>query len=268
LRCVAEVYQRRSFKQADHGVNRETYPYPLAGLCYCAHCDQLARREHTPTQRTTLGSIGYPRPRAYRHSRRGVKCGCSNRSVPAAVIEGEVGHLLALLTVRTEALKALADLAAQIHGRQETLDLEHEKARAIARCQEKIKRAQELYVELELDKAAYEAVLTENRREIVRWQHRTAEVTRLYLQLEKCAMAIETLNAVWTSSNDAERQAMVRSLFEEIVVNLDTHRIEGFKLKAWADEFLTLRAALYEIEENTTRQPKNRSGSVPKFGPK
>lgn len=38
---------------------------------------------------------------------------------------------------------------------------------------------------------------------------------------------------------------MARNLFSYIVYNLDTQRIVDFRLKPWADRFITLRAALY-----------------------
>ena len=45
-------------------------------------------------------------------------------------------------------------------------------------------------------------------------------------------------------------------MFEEIIFDLDTQRIVDFRLKAWADRYIVLRAALYEAEngdENSTK---------------
>jgi hypothetical protein len=41
---------------------------------------------------------------------------------------------------------------------------------------------------------------------------------------------------------------MAHHLFSEIVFNLDTRRIESYKLKPWADDFLMLRMELYQEE--------------------
>jgi hypothetical protein len=54
---------------------------------------------------------------------------------------------------------------------------------------------------------------------------------------------------MWHGGNDDDKQGLVRSLFEEIVLNLDTQRITSFKLKPWADNFISLRAALYQDQE-------------------
>jgi len=133
--------------------------------------------------------------------------------------------------VRDEAVKALSDLAARINGQQETIDLEKEKARAIAQCKERIKRAQQEFIELRMSEEDWKTVRDANQHEIARWQRRTDSITELYLQLEKCAIAVKTFSALWQSDKDAERQDMIRNLFEEIVINLDTQRIESFKLK-------------------------------------
>jgi hypothetical protein len=44
--------------------------------------------------------------RRYKH-KQGVKCGCTNRTVPAEDIEAEVGRLLKLLPIREDALDYL-----------------------------------------------------------------------------------------------------------------------------------------------------------------
>src|SRR5690606_29060567 len=38
--------------------------------------------------------------------------------------------------------------------------------------------------------------------------------------------------------------------FDEIVYDLDTQQIVDFRLKPWADQFIILRAALYETEDD------------------
>ena len=162
--------------------------------------------------------------------------------------------------MRDEAVKALSDLAARINGQQETIDLEKEKARAIAQCKERIKRAQQEFIELRMSEEDWKTVRDANQHEIARWQRRTDSITELYLQLEKCAIAVKTFSALWQSDKDAERQDMIRNLFEEIVINLDTQRIETFKLKVWAEEFLTLRATLYAVEDEKS-QSENGTGS-------
>ncbi|MBN1286559.1 MAG: hypothetical protein JXB47_14265 [Anaerolineae bacterium] len=52
---------------------------------------------------------------------------------------------------------------------------------------------------------------------------------------------------------------MAQNLFTEIVYNLDTRRIESFKLKPWADRFLMLRASLYQDESELSGEKENSS---------
>jgi hypothetical protein len=42
---------------------------------------------------------------------------------------------------------------------------------------------------------------------------------------------------------------LAQNLFEYIVYDLDLQRITDFRLKPWADRFLTLRARLYNVED-------------------
>jgi len=86
----------------------------------------------------------------------------------------------------------------------------------------------------------------QNEREMAHWQARTTETEKLGLELAMCAEALDKLARLWDISNDEDRQGLVRSLFTEIVYDLDTQRIVDFRLKPWADRFIVLRAALYE----------------------
>ena len=56
------------------------------------------------------------------------------------------------------------------------------------------------------------------------------------------------MGKLWEISSNEDRQGMVTMLFEYIEYDLDTRRITDFRLKPWADNFLVLRAALYETE--------------------
>lgn len=87
-----------------------------------------------------------------------------------------------------------------------------------------------------------------NEREIAHWEARTSETEKAALELAMCVDMVEKLEKLWKWGTPEEQQAMARSLFTEIVFDLDTRRIVDFKLKPWADRFLTVRAALYEYE--------------------
>jgi hypothetical protein len=48
----------------------------------------------------------------------------------------------------------------------------------------------------------------------------------------------------WEQASNEGRQAFARSLFSEIVYDLDTRRIVGLKLKPWVEPYLQMRAGI------------------------
>ena len=66
-------------------------------------------------------------------------------------------------------------------------------------------------------------------------------------------------NRQLTRADDEDKQGMARNLFTSITYDLDTQRIVDFKLKPWADRFITLRTALYEDENAEFEGNKNPS---------
>jgi hypothetical protein len=63
-----------------------------------------------------------------------------------------------------------------------------------------------------------------------------------------CLDAVDKIARLWDGADAEDRQGMAQNLFDELVVNVDTRRIESFKLKPWADRFLVLRMELYRDE--------------------
>jgi hypothetical protein len=90
------------------------------------------------------------------------------------------------------------------------------------------------------------------------------------MELSMCVQAIETLNRLWEVSSDEDKQGMARHLFEYLVYDLDKQQIVDFRLKAWADQFLILRAGLYLEEHNGedyNDNPMTLTGLEPVFWP-
>ena len=107
---VGKVRLKRTVKYTPGDkVNRGTYPYPLAGLLYCHHCEQLAEQHDNPKLRTRLGGKGGQDGR-YRH-RHGVTCGCSNRSVRSEIVHEDFAQLLDLLTVASDQVDLMTELS-------------------------------------------------------------------------------------------------------------------------------------------------------------
>jgi hypothetical protein len=84
-----------------------------------------------------------------------------------------------------------------------------------------------------------------NEWEIAHWEARTTEAEGKALELSLCLEAVNRMAQVWDTGTDEDRQGMAQHLFEEIVFDLDTWRIESYQLKPWADDFLMLRMNLY-----------------------
>jgi hypothetical protein len=256
LRRVAAVRLERTQKPAtDTGVKKQDYPYPLAGITYCARCEELAQAQGNESLRSRLGgknsNITYEKLR-YRH-KPGSSCGVSNRSVPAEVLERDFVKLINLLSIKPEALQLMTELAIQIdkkrRGAAKEENLEQQKQEAIALCNRRIEAAVNLYQDGAIDRAEYVRLREQNELEIAHWQTRTTETERLALELAMCVQAVDKLASLWNTSTDDDRQGLARSLFVSLTYDLDRRRIVEFRLKPWAENFIVLRAGLYEDEK-------------------
>lgn len=278
LRTVAQVRQERTMKPSNDGVNRITYPYPLAAITYCAHCEALALKHNDPKLRTTIGGSNTYGTLRYKH-KAGVKCGCRNRSVRCEIFEAEFDRLVQLLDIKPEALDLMTELAIQVDraaGRRgDEVDLEQQKIEAIALCRRRIEATVVLFGDGHINSAEYRRRIEINEREIAHWEARTSDTEQLAIELGMCIEAVNRISRLWKMSNPEDRQGLVRSLFDYLVYDLDTRRIVDFRMKGWADRFITIRAAFYEEEENAAREsdseshighhqaavPKNEAGS-------
>jgi hypothetical protein len=258
LHPVGKVPKARSLKPVDKGIRALTYPYPLNGITYCYHCNLLAQEHNDPKRRTRLGGFA-TRKLAAHHVR--AHCSCTNRSVLAEKYETDFGRLIKLLTVRQEAIDLMVELSIQAGkaGQPGEVDVEKEKREAIALCRRRIDAAVHLYGEGRIDRDEYLRRVEANEREIAHWEARTTETEKIALELTLCMDALDKIARLWDVSDDEDRQGMARSLFTEVIYNLDTHRIVDFKLKPWADRFLVLRAALYEGENQDAEDSSSAS---------
>lgn len=272
LRSVAQVRQERTRKPTNVGVRRETYPYPLTGITYCAHCERQAAHHQNPKLKSRLlgkgAGIEYE-IRRYRH-KTGIKCGSQNRSVPAERLEADFKRLIDLLVVKDDSLDLMMELAIQADkqdGRfSQDVDLETQKQEAIALCNRRIEATIQLYGDGRMERDEYLRRMEVNEREIAHWQSRTTETEKLALELAFCIETLDKVTRLWEMGDDEVRQGLVRSLFEYVVYDLDTQRIVDFGLKYRADRFLTLRAALHQNDEARKHAEKekdpDKSGSL------
>ena len=254
LRAVAEARHQRSQRPVDKGVKPDTFPYPLSGITFCAHCERLALAHNNPRLRSRLGGKGARRtsgdiPR-YRH-KSGVRCGSDNKSVRCDVYEADFERLIRLLTIRPEAMILMTELAIQAdsHRFRDDIDIDKQKEEAIALCRRRVEAAMHLYKDGETDRAEYLQIRETNEREIVHWETRTTETERLAIELAMCVEAVDKLARLWEISEPEDQQGLAQNLFESIVYDLDEQRIVDFRLKPWADQFLVVRASLSTLEE-------------------
>ena len=175
----------------------------------------------------------------------------NNRSIPCDVLEDDFGRLIKLLEASDESIDPMTELAIQAENGSITDDeseFERQKYEAVARCNRRIEAARHLYLDGEISRDDYLIRKEQNEREITHWEIRTSETQQIAMELAMCVDAIETMARLWDIANDEDRKGMAQNLFDEVVVNLDTRRIESFKLKPWVDRFLVLRMELYRDE--------------------
>ena len=130
---------------------------------------------------------------------------------------------------------------------------------AIVKCRRKLEAARHLYLEGDLSREEYERRKEETERELAHWETHTAEAELITLELEFCLEAIDRIRQLWDIGDDEDRQGMARNLFSEVVYDLDTQRIVDFRLKPWADRFVSLRVSLYN-EEGKKNSPNENIG--------
>lgn len=256
LRQVGHIRQERTTRPVDRGMKQDVFPYPLTGLTYCAHCEQVAKAQDNPRLRSKFWGKGAlknkPSTLRYRH-RPGLNCGVVKKSVPCEIYEHDFNRLIQLLTIKPEAVELMTELAIQADGQRfrQDVDVEKQKEEAIALCRRRIDAAIHLYKDGLMDRDEFVRTRDNNEREIRHWESRTTETEKLAVELAMCIEAVNKLSRLWDISEPEDRQGLAQSMFEYLVYDLDEQRITDFRLKPWADRFLTLRADLYALESDT-----------------
>ena len=200
LKQVGEVSRSRSSKRSDRGVKLKDRTYALSALVYCAHCDELARRQNNPRLRThLLGRAKTDKRRGSYQHRYGIQCGCVARQKPDELVEGEFVRLCRHLTLNDKALAELKHLSASLLGGTfETHDdSEAKRTAAIAKCQKRLEAARHLYEDGELERDVYLNRKATIEDELLHWRNYTSETTRMQIQLAMCVEAFTRLVELW-----------------------------------------------------------------------
>ncbi|GAB4575751.1 MAG: hypothetical protein Kow0077_28820 [Anaerolineae bacterium] len=248
LRQVALVQQKRSATTKPHGASRKTRIYPLAGLLTCAQCERNAIEHNDLRLRSTLSGWNARGVYRYRHVQ-GVKCGCKARTVRAESVEADFRRLISLLTISPEGLAQMTELAMQAEWNmddQDAIELERQKKAAIAKQKRRLDAIRHLYADGEMTREEYLINKEDAERQIAHWEARTTATEQATLELRLCMEALERITSLWDAGSDQEKLQLAQMLFDDVVYDLDARRIVDFRLKPWADRYLTLRAAMYE----------------------
>ena len=257
LYSVGETRIKRTIRtNKDHGINKKAFPYPLAGLVRCAHCERISHNQSNDKLRSKLsGKKNGKGRRRYRH-KSGVICGCTNRSVMANVLETEVGRLLDLLTLKEKEVNKLNHLALSASNFMEQgtdkHNFEAERRTNISKATRRIQAAKMLFLDGDLSRDEYIRRKEQAERDIDLWESQALEEKEIVVELASCIHAIDKISKLWKSGDAQDKQSMARNIVDYVVFDLDTHRIVDFRLKRWADRFITVRASLYldDSEEN------------------
>lgn len=261
LRRVAQVQEQRSMTIRASGSKKRVYAYGLLRVVYCARCEQIALNEDNPKRRSRLSGTNTDRPR-YRHAE-GVHCGCKRRSIEAKQLEDDFVRLVQLLTLKPEAHHLLLELA--MNASRDTTNaesLEDEKRAAIAVLKQQLINLLDLYKNAVISAEEYYRDKTDRDRQIAFWEARTTDAHKKEYELERVIAAFSQLIDLWETADSDGRSVLARGLFQYLVFDLDKQQIVDFRLHAWADQYLMLRADLYDDEED---ENTGNSGSDDEF---
>ncbi len=256
LYAVGETRIKRTIRSnKDHGITKKAFPYPLAGMVRCAHCEQIAYEQSNIKLQTKLtGKKNGKGHRRYRH-KTGVTCGCTNRSVLAEVLENEVSRLLDLLVIRKDQVDRLNQLALSannfINYEGDSRNLEAERRTKISQAKKRLQAAKMLYLDGDLNREEYILRKEQAERDIDLWEARALEEKEIVVELATCVRVIDKISTLWKGGDTQDKQGMAKNIIDYIVFDLDTHRIVDFRLKQWADRFISVRAKLHEDDFST-----------------
>lgn len=243
------MIRSRDVKHApDFAVHADSAIYPLSKVVFCAHCERLAVEQENPALKSYLTGLHASRnnPR-YRHKETHHSCGAMNKSVLAETLENDFARLVSHLAVKPETLPVMAKWFAEVNQENQTPDQRAEILAEVAEWKQRMKNADTLFRRARLSESEWEQDVLECERQIALLEARLSEQTEIRMMLEITANRIADMQKNWYEATPADKQAFVHSLFSEIIYDLDTRRIVGFKMKPWAESFLQLRVGLEEF---------------------
>jgi hypothetical protein len=239
----AERFREKSQSKPDTGSRANTRVFPLSRITYCAHCEQKSLANDDPSQRVYL--VGYEGSRSprYRHADRKYICTGKNKSVKAEVLENEFSRLIAALTIRADVIPKMVEQLTTINQQQLAPDRKEEMLAEIHLCRQRIRNAEKLFMMARLDEESLRKHIEENENQIAHLQAVMNEEGHIRQMIEVTATMLAEMGGRWQDASAEDKHAFAHTLFSEVIFDMDTHRITGFALKAWAAQFLQISAA-------------------------
>ncbi len=262
LHAVASVQESRSFVTNASKIQADAHIFALSHLLYCSRCEKIAIEQDKPKLRSRINGWNKQGELRYRHSNAN-RCGCRRTSILASEIEDDFGRLINALGMKEEAIELMASLAIEsrfgnLDGSRED-EFEEQKRINIAKHRRALKNNITLFQAGDIDDAEYFRQKDFHERQIEYWESRNSDRKTLILRLANSRESVKRLQQFWSMTDGEDRRILAESLFDELVYDTDAKRIVDFKVKAWAEEYLELRAALYQDEMG--EEMKNRFNS-------
>jgi DNA invertase Pin-like site-specific DNA recombinase len=252
LRRVGDVRRERGIQPRNHGTKPNTYHYALSHILYCAHCEHDAREHNDRAKRSKMTGMISNGVHRYRHAPK-VRCASTVRTIRIELVENELRKIIDALQVEPGIYRVMMQHAIRIDSEQrsERTKAAEERQMQLSLCHRRLDAAKHLYLEGEIDRNEFVTRREELQRDLTYWENYDVEIEEVEIKLQTCVEALKSLVGLWDRAHPEEKQQMVRNLFEYVVYNLETQCIVDFRLQPWADEFLVLRAALYERDPNS-----------------
>jgi len=220
--AVQAVHARKAGMGRRGSTSGQTRLYVAQGLVRCACCHQTLRA-NAPNGTTLTYRDASPE--------RGITCTATRRTIDGTVVDQALTALVGALTLPADwrsitlaALNGAHDETRRIADRRQALDRQLEQAQRFL-----------------LDGFITEAQFLE-KRGAVEAERATLTPPPTMVDLDRAALLLRDVHALWDAASAEERRDLVRALFESVWVDLDGKRVVAVQMK---EALLPLRSALF-----------------------
>ena len=199
-----DVRQARGKAANSRAGSRRTTVYPLAGIAVCNECG-------APMRASSIRGTRYYRCRTRIQRREG----CSQLSIRAAAVEAVAASVAKELVLTKQLEQRIAAYLVN-DQRLEALDVQKR------RLQAEFKRAQELYMDGDIERSRYERAKSDFEREMAQLCPET------HIDMGLVGPLLSDFSAIWTLATPLERKGLLATIFREI--RIQDGAVVGFDL--------------------------------------